>query len=202
MRILNYILNSVPYILLSLLIVLPCRLYFNKRLKKQGKQSSIAREVSVVLFILYYVGVASQTVIPKVEINIDGSLGFVRNFGGSINLIPFHQILVIIDEVFQKENYSYFLINILGNICFFIPLGFALPLLWKCTHKAVIVISFVCAILLECMQLLFMTGRTVDIDDVIIYMVGAYIGFALYSLCNRLFPMYILAFKIHSTDQR
>lgn len=52
------------------------------------------------------------------------------------------------------------------------------------------------AVSIELLQLIVMTGRATDIDDVIIYMTGAYIGYSLYSLFNRLFPTYLVKFKV------
>ena len=196
MRILNYIVNAVPYMALSLPIVLVWRILRNRHLKQQGIISSIPRETVLVIFALFYVGVASQTLIPKLEMNMDGSFIIMQQYGRSINIIPFHQVPILIEEVLQKQNYSYFLVNILGNICFFMPLGFSLPLLWRCTQKRMLLIVLASAVSIELLQLIVMTGRATDIDDVIIYMAGAYIGYSLYSLFNRLFPKYLVKFKV------
>lgn len=196
MRILNYIVNAVPYMALSLPIVLVWRILRNRHLKQQGIISSIPRETVLVIFALFYVGVASQTLIPKLEMNMDGSFNIMQQYGRSINIIPFHQVPILIEEVLQKQNYSYFLVNILGNICFFMPLGFSLPLLWRCTRKRMLLIVLTSAVSIELLQLIVMTGRATDIDDVIIYMAGAYIGYSLYSLFNKLFPKYLVKFKV------
>lgn len=196
MKVLQYIANSVPYILLFLPIVVGIRVYRVKKLKKQGQRSPIYREVALVLFFLFYVGVASQTIIPKFEINIDGTFTFMRNYGTSINLIPFNQVAVVVNEVFHKGNISYLLVNICGNICFFLPMGFAMPLLWKCSIQRVLSISLISAIMIELLQFIIMTGRATDIDDVIIYMVGTLLGYCAYSVCNKRFPKLCSALRV------
>lgn len=103
MRILNYIVNSVPYMAFSLPIVLVWRILRNKHLKKQGIISSISRETVLVIFALFYVGVASQTLIPKLEMNMDGSFIIMQQYGRSINIIPFHQVPILIEEVLQNR---------------------------------------------------------------------------------------------------
>lgn len=188
MKILQYIVNSVPYMMLFLPIVVGIRAYRVRKLKKQGRRSPIYREVALVLFFLFYVGVASQTIIPKFEISIDGTLSFMRNYGTCVNLIPFNQVAVVVEEVINKGNISYLLVNICGNVCFFVPMGFAMPLLWKCSIQRVLSISLISAIMIELLQYIIMTGRATDIDDVIIYMVGTLLGYCAYSVCNKRFP--------------
>lgn len=65
--------------------------------KKGFKESfNFYHEFTLMLFCLFCVGVASQTIIPKLEFGIV-SLGIVdRNLWGTINLIPGKVFLIFI----------------------------------------------------------------------------------------------------------
>lgn len=68
--------------------------------------------------------------------------------------------------------------NTLGNVIIFIPFGFLLPLLFKQINNvkmaSKIFIKFI--LLIESLQLLTFTG-VFDIDDIMLNMLGALIGY-------------------------
>ena len=76
-------------------------------------------------------------------------------------------------------------VNLAGNVVMFIPLGAFAALFdgekasfWRCmARSAAIIIS------VELIQLVTMLG-TCDIDDLILNMVGAAIGYGIYKLCK------------------
>ena len=92
------------------------------------------------------------------------------------NLIPFVNIL---DYNIKREA----VINILGNICLFIPTGIILPILYKrldCFWTALLAgagLSFV----IEMIQLLF-PGSVTDIDDLVLNTVGSATGYGIYKI--------------------
>ena len=96
-----------------------------------------------------------------------------------VNLIPFVNIL---DYDVKREA----AINIIGNICMFIPTGILLPILYKrldCFWKVLLAgagLSFV----IEMIQLLF-PGSVTDIDDLILNTAGVAIGYNIYRLVYR-----------------
>ena len=95
-----------------------------------------------------------------------------------INLIPFVNIF---DYDVKREA----AINIIGNVCMFIPTGIILPILYKrldCFRKVFLAgagISFA----IEMIQLLF-PGSVTDIDDLILNTAGAAIGYWIYRLAH------------------
>ncbi|MBK5450449.1 VanZ family protein [Bacillus sp. TH22] len=97
--------------------------------------------------------------------------------GGLINLIPFRSIIRYLTE-FDSYNLDIVLMNTLGNVIIFIPFGFLLPLLFKQINNvkmaSKIFIKFI--LLIESLQLLTFTG-VFDIDDIILNMLGALIGY-------------------------
>ena len=96
-----------------------------------------------------------------------------------VNLIPFVNIL---DYDVKREA----AINIIGNICMFIPTGIIMPILYKrldCFWKVLLAgagLSFV----IELIQLLF-PGSVTDIDDLILNTAGVAIGYGIYRLVYR-----------------
>lgn len=97
--------------------------------------------------------------------------------GGLINLVPFKSTIRYLTE-FDSYNLDIVLMNTLGNVIIFIPFGFLLPLLFKQINNlkiaSTIFIKFI--LLIESLQLLTFTG-VFDIDDIILNMLGALIGY-------------------------
>ncbi|PKJ53476.1 VanZ family protein [Bacillus sp. SN10] len=97
--------------------------------------------------------------------------------GELINLVPFRSTIRYLTE-FDSYNIDIVLMNTLGNVIIFIPFGFLLPLLFKQINNvkmaSKIFIKFI--LLIESLQLLTFTG-VFDIDDVILNMLGALIGY-------------------------
>ena len=96
---------------------------------------------------------------------------------GTNNLIPFKEILRY--EFGSKA----FIKNILGNIILFIPFGLFVSYILK-TRKIfpIIFISVVTSGVIEYTQL--QIGRTFDIDDIFLNLIGGIIGFLIYLFFN------------------
>lgn len=98
---------------------------------------------------------------------------------GTNNFIPFKEIFryQIGSKVFMK--------NILGNIILFIPFGVFVSYIMK-TRKAypIIIISIITSSVIEFTQLKI--GRTFDIDDITLNVVGGFVGFLIYIVCDVL----------------
>ncbi len=98
---------------------------------------------------------------------------------GTNNFIPFKEIFryQIGSKVFIK--------NILGNIILFIPFGVFVSYIMK-TRKAhpILIISLITSSVIEFTQLKI--GRTFDIDDIILNVVGGFTGFLMYIVCDVL----------------
>ena len=104
------------------------------------------------------------------------------------NLIPFHTIRLYW-RAFWSGSPSLrmiSLINLGGNIIMFIPLGFLLPPVFPKLKNLMSVLVTTAAIIIcvELIQLLTLVGSC-DIDDLILNMLGAAIGFCLYRIWNK-----------------
>ncbi len=187
--IIEYILNMLPYMLISVPIYVISRLIV---IKTKKKKANLFHETALFLFVLFIVGLASQTVIPKFEFGVNG-FGIIKGRTHETNLIPFKVLIKTYNEVFINGYLNYFLINFLGNIIMFMPFGFFVPLLWKMSNIKVIAIGFCSSLFIELCQLLL--ARATDIDDLMLNTVGTILGLLVYKLFNKLFEGFAAKFK-------
>lgn len=180
--ILKYIINMFPYMLIAVPIVLCIRFFI---CSKRKLKINWYHEITLFIFSLFLVGLASQTIIPKFEIGMNGGLSISKNGMGEINLIPFKVLFDTYREVFENGYINYFIINFLGNIIIFIPLGFFIPLLWDITNKKVILIGFCSSLFIELCQLFLARGT--DVDDLILNTLGVCVGLVLYRILYKWF---------------
>ncbi len=99
--------------------------------------------------------------------------------GGGTNLMPFREIL----------RYDYgtrsFYKQVFGNILMFVPLGYYATSYCKIKNLgAITVISLLSSSIIETVQ--HFIGRTFDIDDIILNVVGGILGFLLYTALNAI----------------
>ena len=101
-----------------------------------------------------------------------------------LNLIPFRTLGLQLRLLTQSDRpwlIRHAAINLLGNVVLFIPLGIFLPKLWVQLQKLWKVLLAVAEIiaLVEACQVLTLLGRC-DVDDLILNLTGAAIGYGLY----------------------
>ncbi len=72
-------------------------------------------------------------------------------------------------------------VNILGNVAMFVPFGAFLPAMWSGLQRAwkAIPVGFITIGLVEICQLLTLRGR-MDVDDVLLNMIGIVLGYVLW----------------------
>ena len=187
--IIRYVLNMLPYIVISTPIYIIVRLVI---LKTKKKNVNWYREIVLFLFVLFIIGLTSQTIIPKFEFGVNG-FGIVKNGIHKTNFIPFKVLFETYKEVFGNRYINYFLINFLGNIIMFIPIGLFIPLLWNFSNKKIIIIGFCSSLFIEFCQL-FLTRGT-DIDDLILNTVGTLLGLLLYRILYKKFKNLMVKFR-------
>ena len=187
--IIGYITNMMPYILVAIPVYLIVIFII---VKLNTKKVNWYHESALILFVLFIVGLASQTIIPKFETGVNGFM-VVKNGIHETNLIPFKVLIETYNEVFINGNMNYFLINFLGNIIMFMPFGFFISLLWNISNKKVIIIGFCSSLFIEFCQL-FLTRGT-DIDDLILNTIGAVLGLVLYKLLYKKLNSFMIKFR-------
>ena len=99
----------------------------------------------------------------------------------NMNLEPFHTIKLFWNVLDWEEYRSLAVINLGGNIIMLIPLGFFLPVLWKSLQKWWKTWMMTLGIMLavEVVQLFTLRG-SFDVDDLILNLLGAAIGYLIY----------------------
>ena len=179
--IIGYIINSVPYMLLSLPFYIVTRFII---LMKNKTAKNWLCEIVLLIFVMYCVGVASQTFIPKIEFGNTKLFLVNQNVFGEINLIPGKVLVDSYYEVIYNYNYLYFIVNVIGNIILFVPIGFLIPTLWKnVSMKHILIIALSSSLCIELLQL--PQARGTDIDDLWLNVIGAFIGYWVYFLLTK-----------------
>lgn len=176
--ILNYSLYMIIFMVICMPIYLIVRYIF---LKKKNIKINKYREIVLLLFVLFLMGLASLTIIPTIRITSFG-MEFINSGIDDINIIPFRIIYDTYIEIFKNHNINYFLISFLGNIILFIPIGFFMKILWEnLSDKKIILYGFCISLMIEVCQVPL--ARTTDIDDLLCNTLGVFIGVLFY---NRL----------------
>ena len=102
----------------------------------------------------------------------------------AFNLVPLHTIRgycrILFTPGWSGELRRYAWVNFLGNLLLFVPLGLFTPRLFPPLRRFALFAAAVCAflIIIEGLQLLTARG-SMDIDDLLLNLLGACAGFAL-----------------------
>lgn len=150
------------------------------------------------IFILYIITLIKLTLFDsdygRVGLNFfDWSKENFEVYVRNNNLIPFK---TIIEYITRQDRVA--IINLLGNLIAFAPMGLFLPLLFKKQNKLNIAIILV----IEVLQFLSLSG-SFDIDDLILNLLGALLIYGLYKirkinqLVNKLFLIKKYDFKTY-----
>lgn len=116
-----------------------------------------------ILFVAYILMLLRITVLRS-------SIGSRELFSGRINIIPF----IVLTDTFRKSPAS-FIYLFLGNIIWFVPLGFYLRKMRDCKIITIAAAGFCFSLFIEIMQYIFGTGMS-EVDDLILNTTGALIG--------------------------
>lgn len=107
-------------------------------------------------------------------------IDYMKSFS---NLVPFRTIIGYYKGFTEGTmNLDIPIKNVLGNLILFLPMGFYLPYFFKKlrTFGKIFLCLFVIILSLEILQLLLRRG-SFDIDDLILNLLGAIIGFGLWN---------------------
>jgi len=182
--IIDYIFNMLPYMVIAIPILLIVRIRIYLVRKKQELKLNYFHEFGLAAFVLFLVGLASQTIMPVWGLTSGGIENSISHHD-RINLIPFQEFITI-GRIMSRGGYPDIrIIQLLGNIGMFSVIGFTLPVLWKQFDKLqrTVRTCFYISLTIEFVQLF--TGRSTDIDDLILNTLGGLLGFLLYSACKK-----------------
>lgn len=99
--------------------------------------------------------------------------------GGGVNLQPGAGIA----SALRNPNTALGMVNLFGNVAMFVPLGLLLPLATRWRWPIAAAVCVAASVGIEIVQLL--SGRSADIDDVLLNSLGAVLGAALGGLLSR-----------------
>lgn len=132
------------------------------------------------IFIVYLSIVASITLFPIIYQEKIEYYGDTTWF----NFIPFKSIIGMFEYGINLTT----IVQILGNILMTVPFGvFVMLLLSKTNSIKLLLLALSFSISIELLQLIIGVGidnmyRTVDIDDVILNIIGVYVGYLFYKI--------------------
>ena len=135
---------------------------------KNKKEFVFYKEIFYLFFLIYILCLFQRVTFEDTSLYIDGN-----------NLIPFK-------EIFRYQIGSrLFFKNVIGNIVLFIPYGIFASMYTKIEKPfhAICLVVFA-SVIVEVTQALI--GRIFDIDDIILNIVGGFIGFSIYIITVKI----------------
>ncbi|CAM3149420.1 VanZ family protein [Filibacter tadaridae] len=176
--ILGYIGAMIPYMLIALPAILIFRLFYNKF----RKRTNINRyhEIGVVIFLLFMTALFSQTILTFLYTGPAINHSFLN-----VNIVPFQVFKDNYFAITELNLWQPFIINFIGNICIFMPIGFMVPILWKKFDRfwKVSLVGFCISLFIETTQLT--QYRSSDIDDLWLNTLGCMIGYQVYIIVKN-----------------
>jgi glycopeptide antibiotics resistance protein len=155
-----------------------------RRLRKLNLTSGTAREICLMLFVMSVCGILSVTLRPPA--GWGSPLPEKKELWENLNLIPF-RMFRIYGYYLRWGNFLYILINFIGNMLVFLPLGFFPALLFRKARwwRSVLIGGGISAFV-EFGQFFLM--RQSDIDDVLLNALGALLGYWTFLLLRKIAP--------------
>ena len=159
----NALSDNYPMIIIFTVVIISMRIVY---LIAHKEKFVFYKEVSLLAFLLYVL--LLFYVVTFQDVNY-----------GTNNFIPFK-------EIFRYEFGSkVFMHNIIGNIILFIPFGYFVSHIMKTRNPfPMIIISIITSCTIEFTQLKI--GRTFDVDDIILNMIGCVCGYLIYLFIDTL----------------
>ncbi len=140
--------------------------------EKKTKQQWISLIGCVIIALIYLFVILKMVVFKN---------GFTTNHGG-LNLIP---LQFVVDGLLKNVPSATILLNVVGNIVIFLPLGILLPIFFqKLTRKQIVLIGSGVSLIIELLQGIIGLG-IFDIDDLMTNTLGTLLGVIVYTkLCK------------------
>lgn len=155
----------------------------------KNKKINLYREISLLLFLLYFLLLLNITIFKASSISFRNPLNsyVYKKYGisGIINFIPFIETIKTMTDGHTPIINP--LRNIFGNILAFMPLGFFIPLLFSKYNnvKKIFILGLTSSLCIEIVQL-FVGYNITDIDDLIYNTTGAMLGLLCFKLLKKI----------------
>ena len=178
---------AYPFLVLSAIVV-PCWMAFRLyRRRTSGHHLSLGREILLLIFVVYLVGLVTATLTPN------RSSRLLAEGRGGIELRPNLATLTCFAAILPRGSSvgPFCEYNARANFALFFPLGILIPLIWRrLRFRRGIQIAIALSLSIEVVQYLssaWGSYRAADVNDVILNVAGACLGLALGFLLRLLF---------------
>ena len=155
--------------------------------KKSKKKVADSTPLQRFLFVVY-AAVLLWLLFDR-SVSWDPEYEYAELLRSNMNLIPFRTIGNYWKVVLRGEFTPLFfhcVINLVGNVILFIPIGYFLPRLWPgMRHFGVFLITCILSVMVvELLQLVTLLG-CLDVDDLILNLYGMLAGYVIYALTKN-----------------
>lgn len=166
--------------------------YRMKALSAMNLRTSRKREVGLIFFVIAIFGILALTLWPTyIWEDSPGVWGDIRilierpTWKSNLSLVPFTVFKNYAEDLFKSPVYFFVtLINFLGNLAIFVPIGFFPALLFrKANWKRSAIIGFAMSTFIEVVQYFIM--RNTAVDDIILNTAGAICGYLIYLFIRK-----------------
>ena len=154
----NIVNSALPMLIIFIVVICTVRISY---IRSTNQKIILHNEIFNSLFIIY------------VLLLFELLTGTENSYGSGINNIPFKEIMR------YEFGSKMFIYNVLGNILIFVPFGYFISRYVKPKKiLPIIVDALITSVTVETVQLKI--GRSFDIDDIILNIAGAIIGYFVY----------------------
>ena len=154
----NIVNSALPMLIIFIVVICTVRISY---IRSTSQKIILHNEIFNLLFIIY------------VLLLFELLTGTENSYCSGINIIPFKEIMR------YEFGSKMFIYNVLGNILIFVPFGYFISRYVKPKKILPIVVdALITSVTVETVQLKI--GRSFDIDDVILNIMGAIIGYFVY----------------------
>ena len=154
----NIVNSALPMLIIFIVVICTVRVSY---IRSTNQKIVLHDEIFNLLFIIY------------VLLLFELLTGTENSTGSGMNIIPFKEIMR------YKFGSRMFIYNVLGNILIFVPFGYFISKYIKPKKiLPIIVDAIITSVTVETVQLKI--GRSFDIDDVMLNVVGAILGYFVY----------------------
>lgn len=142
----------------------------------------------IIYFLIYTATIFTLTLFDEIFgrqgfVFIDWNVDLLKSYMSlSFNIVPFKTIkLFSLGYKYGLVSFNAYFTNIFGNILVFMPYGFFIPMLFKKINSFLkfLIFLLIIILLIEISQFFTMSG-SFDIDDIILNLLGASIGYGIY----------------------
>lgn len=192
--------RTIPAFVITFLVfsMLRVKFFSHRKINSTGFREFLLSLFAGYLAFLVIMLFTPNSYIANAGINLTNeNFDFVGNFkdrissgAWGVNLVPFRTIRNYI----KYSGFLHTMINIFGNIIIFVPFGILLAEIFPKTRNIlkILGITFATSFFVEFIQ--FFIGRSVDIDDLILNLLGSVIGYFIWKK--------ILRFKFAKKNRR